>query len=150
MSSLTTSSARNSGTACSCSGAVGYPRWRGGRPMTRLYTSYWKNEALALPPHDKALKLGISRGGPRWRMPYKYLMLRSARSLRRRAGREPVPERRPGRPPSGSRSLPSSSVSSANSFRRVRRASLLHYHSGRASPKRYDERYEQEHLKIFV
>ena len=44
--------------------------------MTRLYTSYWKNEALALPPHDKALKLGISRGGPRRRMPYKYLMLR--------------------------------------------------------------------------
>src|SRR5215207_207942 len=44
--------------------------------MTRLYTSYWKNEALALPPHDKALKVGISRGGPRRRMPYKYLMLR--------------------------------------------------------------------------
>src|SRR5829696_1830500 len=44
--------------------------------MPRLYTSYWKNEALALPPHDKALKVGISRGGPRRRMPYKYLMLR--------------------------------------------------------------------------
>ena len=44
--------------------------------MPRLFTSYWKNEALALPPHDKALKLGISRGGPRQRMPYKYLMLR--------------------------------------------------------------------------
>ena len=44
--------------------------------MPRLYTSYWKNETLALPPHDKALKLGISRGGPRQRMPYKYLMLR--------------------------------------------------------------------------
>ena len=44
--------------------------------MNRLYTSYWKNEALALPPHDKALKVGISRGGPRRRMPYTYLMLR--------------------------------------------------------------------------
>jgi hypothetical protein len=44
--------------------------------MPRLYTSYWKNGALALPPHDKALKLGISRGGPRRRVPYKYLMLR--------------------------------------------------------------------------
>jgi hypothetical protein len=44
--------------------------------MPRLFTSYWKNETLALPPHDKALKVGISRGGPRRRMPYKYLMLR--------------------------------------------------------------------------
>jgi hypothetical protein len=44
--------------------------------MPRLYTSYWKNEALALPPHDKALKVGISRGRPRRKLPYKYLMLR--------------------------------------------------------------------------
>jgi uncharacterized protein YeaO (DUF488 family) len=44
----------------------------------KLYTSYWKNEALALPPYNKALKVGISRGGPRGlKMPYKYRMLRA-------------------------------------------------------------------------
>jgi hypothetical protein len=42
------------------------PGWRA---MPRLYTSYWMNEALALPPHDKALKVGISRGGPRRSVP---------------------------------------------------------------------------------
>ena len=42
-----------------------------------LHTSYWKNVALALPPYDKSLKVGISRGGPRGRKtPYKYRMLR--------------------------------------------------------------------------
>jgi hypothetical protein len=42
----------------------------------RIYTSYWKNPALGFPPHDGAQKVGISRGGPRRKVPYKYRMLR--------------------------------------------------------------------------
>jgi uncharacterized protein DUF488 len=42
----------------------------------RIYTSYWKNPALGFAPHDGAQKVGISRGGPRRKVPYEYCMLR--------------------------------------------------------------------------
>ncbi len=40
----------------------------------RLYTSRWANKDLA---HLAVVPTGISRGVPRWRLPYRYRMLRS-------------------------------------------------------------------------
>lgn len=42
--------------------------------MTELYTSRWANRDLA---HLACVPVGISRGTPKWQLPYRYRMLRS-------------------------------------------------------------------------